>query len=106
MRKTRGLLSVVLSTLLAVPTVRAQQHLVGTPEIDERLAAAAAARTADRSSVDGFLASREAARAGRLIGADLHRLRAGLHTLSDRELHDLAVRAEALRVDPEAGLST
>src|SRR5262245_54727350 len=69
-----------------------------------RLGAAEAARQRSLASVDRFLASPEAARAASSVRADVGRLRAGLGTLSDAELADLAARADALRADPVAGL--
>ena len=37
------------------------------------------------------------------VGADLDRVRAGVGTLSDAELRDLAARASVLQSDPVAG---
>ncbi len=39
------------------------------------------------------------------VGADLDRVRAGVASLSDAELSDLAARASALQADPVAGLT-
>ncbi len=94
-----------VTLLLFAGLTSAQDHLVSTTSVDERLRDAGAARQADVQALDAVLASPAATRAGEALGQDTARLRAGLGALSDGELRDLAVRAEALRSDPAAGLS-
>jgi len=83
-------LAIVFS--MVVPSSAMAEHLVGRAEIAGRLNAAAAERA------DNLL------RIERLLSA--HVLSAGLGALSDRELRDLASRADALEADPVAGGTT
>ena len=94
-----------VALLLFAGTASAQDHLVTARAADERLQAAAVGRQADLRALDAVLATPQAARAIESLGQDPGRLRQGLPALSDDELRDLAVRAEALRADPAAGLS-
>jgi hypothetical protein len=93
----------VASTLAAAPT-GADEHLVSPAEARTALARAAAARQADLATLDRALSTPAADQAARRVGVDLDRIKAGLPALTDDEARDLAVRAEALDLDPAAGL--
>jgi hypothetical protein len=80
----------------------AQDHVVGRDEVAARLAAAQSARQRDLAAVDRFLASPEAAAAAGSVKADTARLRAGLASLGDSELAQLAAQVSVM--DPAAGL--
>jgi hypothetical protein len=92
------------AALLFAQTARAQDHVVGSADLNARLSAAETARQADRATVDRFLGSSEAQAAAAAVGADATRLRAGVATLADNELAELALRVDALQFDPVAGL--
>ena len=102
-RKTLAVMAFGAALLLA-QTARAQDHVVGSADLNARLSAAETARQADRATVDQFLASPEARAAAAALGADATRLRAGVATLGDNELAQLALRADALQSDAVAGL--
>ena len=80
----------------------AQDHVVSRDEAAARLAASQSARQRDLAAVDRFLASPEAAAAAESVKADPNRLRAGLASLGDSELAQLA--AQVAVMDPAAGL--
>ena len=102
-RKTLAVMAFGAALLLA-QTARAQDHVVGSADLNARLSAAESARQADRAAVDQFLASPEAQAAAAAVGADATRLRAGAATLGDNELAELALRVDALQGDAVAGL--
>jgi hypothetical protein len=89
----------------AVPA-RAGDHLIGAPQAEQRLLERSAARRADQQAVEGVLATPQAAAAAAAVGADLARVRAGVATLSDADLAELAARAAALQKDPVAALDS
>lgn len=91
-------------TCAAWPALAAD-HLVAPLEADLRLEAAARTRATDRASLDRFLGSPAAQQGVRTLGQDPAALAQALDVLSDTELRDLAARAEALDLDPVAGLS-
>jgi hypothetical protein len=103
MRMTLTVLSLALASLVAGP-VSADDHVVSRDTAQQRLQEATAAREQGLAALDQALASPEAARAAATVGADTAALRAALPTLSDAEIADLAVRAQALNADPVAGL--
>jgi hypothetical protein len=94
----------VAAALFIVPGALAQDHVVSRDEAAARLAASESARQRDLAAVDRFLASPEAASAAGSVKADTSRLRAGLASLGDSELAQLAAQAAAL--DPAAGLDS
>jgi hypothetical protein len=102
-RKTLAVMAFGAASLLS-QTALAQDHVVGSAELSARLSAAETARQADRATVDRFLASPQARAAAAAVGADATRLRAGVATLADAELAELALRVDALQGEPVAGL--
>jgi len=96
-----GLVAVVV--LLPAASVRSAEHLVTGGDVSAALSAAADGRARDLARVASVLSRPEAVRAVETAGIDAAALRAGLASLNDGELRDLAARAEALRVDPSAG---
>jgi hypothetical protein len=103
MRMSLTVLSLALASLVA-GQVSADDHVVSRDTAQQRLQEATAAREQGLATLDRALASPEAARAAATVGADPAALRAALPTLSDAEIADLAVRAQALSADPVAGL--
>jgi hypothetical protein len=102
-RKTFTVMAFGAALLFAQGAV-AQDHVVGSSDLSARLSAAETARQADRDTVDRFLATPEAQAAASAVGADAARLRAGVATLGDSELAELALRVGAVQGDPVAGL--
>jgi hypothetical protein len=103
MRKSLALLTLVAS----MPAlVFAGDHVVTRQGVDSRLSEAATSRVADLATVARTLDTPAARAAARQLGSDAGVLKASMASLSDRELRDLAVRAQALQSDPAAGLSS
>ena len=102
-RKTLAVMAFGAALLLA-QSAQAQDHVVGSADLNARLSAAETARQADRATVDRFLGSPEAQAAAAAVGADATHLRAGVATLADNELAELALRVDALQGDAVAGL--
>jgi hypothetical protein len=90
--------------IVAATPVGAAEHVVSRLDVAARLAEARTLRQADLSSVDALLATPAAVTAAARAGLDVARVRAAVGALDDAELHELAVRASALRSDPTAGL--
>jgi hypothetical protein len=104
MHANKSILSLAAVVLLVAGAARAEEHLVSPEAASARLAEAAAARAHDQATLETVLATPAASRAAASVGAELSVVRDAIPTLSDRELRDLARRAEALRTDPAAGL--
>lgn len=94
------------ATLLSADVARAEQHLVTPEQAQQRMAAAAAQREADLTTLRAAFSSAEAAAAAETIGVNLASVQSRLATLDDGELHELATRAAALDSDPVAGALT
>ncbi len=105
MSKQHGVLALWALLCLAFPAAAAD-HVVSLDGVSARLEAAAADRAQRLQDLDSWLAGPEVTRAAGALGQDSVALRRALPVLSDAELQDLARRAEALRVDPAAGLSS
>jgi hypothetical protein len=105
MRTTVTVLSLSAIVLTAGHSIAAD-HLLSRDTAEARLAEAASQRHQDRAAVEANLSTPVAESAARLVGADLSRVRAGVATLSDAELRDLATRSAALQADPVAGLDS
>lgn len=99
----KSLLFLVVLGGLAWPS-QAADHLVTDQARAERLDAAAAQRQDDLATLhavlDGAVASQTVAR----LGVSRERVQAGVATLSDHELRDLAARAQSLQGDPAAAI--
>ena len=104
MRKSLAVLAAAAAilSLSAVPSV-AGDHIVAPDAVQARLAQAADQRAQDLATVQDALSTPLARDAAASVGADLDRVRAGVGTLSNAELSDLAARASALQGDPVAG---
>ena len=81
----------------------AREHLVDSLTRDERLAGPAGVRARDMARLVTLLESEPAAKVAASMGLDQHQASVRLAFLTDRELHDLALRSEALHGDPSAG---
>ena len=103
MSKQPRFLSAVLAMLLVPAPGSAQDHLVTSEDLQARFAAVAAERAENLRTVEAALSSPAAAEAAALVHADLGRVRAGVSSLTDEELRDVAARAKLLTVDPVAG---
>ena len=102
MRRLLAIITVA-ATLLSPSLVFSSDHVVGPKAIQERLTQAQKQRESDSLALRNVLATPEAAAAATAVGTRIERLQAGLSTLSDQELRNLGVRAQALRTDPVAG---
>ena len=103
MAKPHRFLSAVLAMLLVPAPGSAQDHLVTSEDLQARFAAVAAERAENLRTVEAALSSPAAAEAAALVHADLGRVRAGVSSLTDEELRDVAARAKLLTIDPVAG---
>ena len=103
MAKPHRFLSAVLAMLLVPAPGSAQDHLVTSEDLQARFAAVAAERAENLRTVEAALSSPAAAEAAALVHADLGRVRAGVSSLTNEELRDVAARAKLLTVDPVAG---
>ena len=95
-----------LAFVCARPATAGEEHLVSPARIEAEVLAAGRARTGDLARVDALLARAEVERAAARVGLDVARVRSLLPHLDDAELHDLAMRTQALHADPVAGTST
>jgi hypothetical protein len=101
---TKLLAALVAGTMVAAtPPVRAEEHLVTSPEAQERLVDAATARERDLAALTALVDSAQATAALAATGLDAARLRASLSALDDEELREIASRVAALDRDPVAG---
>ena len=98
-------LLLVLSLLLCGVPAGASEHLATPDAVKARIQGAQAARQEDIASLDTFLSSEAGGRAAARAGQDPSRLREAIASLSDQELHDLALRTARLKTDPAAGLT-
>lgn len=104
MRKSLAVLAAA-AAILSLPAghAAAGDHIVTPDAVQSRLSEAAAQRAQDLATVQDVLSTPLAREAAASVGADLDRVRAGLGTLSNTELSDLAARASVLQSDPVAG---
>jgi hypothetical protein len=79
-------------------------HLVDAKAAQAAVQRAAADRAADLAAIQGALGTPAAEGAAKAMGVPLDRVRASVPTLTDGEVHDLAVRAAAIQGDPAAGV--
>lgn len=99
----RALVTVGLLLSLAAETVSAADHLASSSAVQERLAGAALDREQRIAAIDALLDTPQAARLGEASGIDIPQLERQVALLSDADLRELALRAEALKSDPVAG---
>jgi len=104
MRKSLAVLAAA-AAILSLPAgyAAAGDHIVTPDAVQSRLSEATAQRAQDLVTVQDVLSTPLAQEAAASVGADLDRVRAGVGTLSDPELRDLAARASVLQGDPVAG---
>jgi hypothetical protein len=105
LRDSVGLLvSGLLVTSFAVPpSLRAQQHVVRPTDIQKELVNATETRRQNRDKVRELFSSKRAQKALKRAGMDPAQVKAGVATLSDAELAQLAARSDKLREDFAAG---
>jgi len=102
----RGRGIIAAGTILAaswVASATCGEHLVDARAAQAAVQRVAADRAADVAAIQGALRTSVAERAARAMGVPLDRVVSAVPTLSDGEVHDLAVRAAALQGDPLAG---
>ena len=105
LRYSIGLLvNFILVTFLAAPpSLRAQQHVVSPTDIHKELVNATRTRRQNRDKVRELFSSKTAQKALKRAGMDPAQVKAGVSTLSDAELAQLASRADKARDDFAAG---
>ena len=105
MRKSLACLAAAAAILVfPAATTFADDHVATPGAVQSRLEGAAVQRAQDAAAVRDVLSTPLAEEAASSVGADLGRVRAGVATLSDAELSDLAARASLLQSDPVAGM--
>ena len=98
------MVSGILITVFAVPTsLRAQQHVVRPTDIHKELVNATQTRRQNRDKVRDLFSSKTAQNALKKAGMDPAQVKAGISTLSDAELAQLAARSDKVREDFAAG---
>ena len=98
------LISCILVTLLAAPSsLRAQQHAVSSADIRKELVNTTQTRRQNRDKVKELFSSKAAQKALKKAGMDPVQVKAGISTLSDADLAQLAARADTVRDDFAAG---
>ena len=104
MRKSLAVLAAA-AAILSLPAghAAAGDHIVTPDAMQSRLTEASAQRAQDLATMQDVLSTPLAQEAAASVGADLDRVRAGVGTLSNAELSDLAARASVLQGDPVAG---
>jgi len=101
------LISGILVTLLAAPpSLQAQQHAVSSADIRKELVNATQTRRQNRDKVKDLFSSKAVQKALKRAGMDPVQVKAGISTLSDAELAQLASRANTARDDFAAGRLT
>jgi hypothetical protein len=105
MRKSYAIVALtgLLPMLIGSGVARAEDHLVPGGAVGARLDAAASERAQNLASLDRALASPKAARAAKVVGVGIDKVRGSLSRLSDNELRDLSKRAASLGSNPAAG---
>jgi hypothetical protein len=104
MSKSLAVLAVA-AAILSFPAASAvaEDHVATPGAVQSRLEGAAAQRASDLATVQDVLSTPLAQEAASSVGADLGRVKAGVSSLSDAELSNLATRASVLQSDPVAG---
>ena len=104
MRKSLAVLAVA-AAILSLPAAMAiaGDHVATPDAVQSRLEGSSAQRAQDLATVQDVLSTPLAREAAGSVGADLGRMRAGVSSLSDAELGNLAARASVLQSDPVAG---
>jgi predicted NodU family carbamoyl transferase len=104
LRSSGVLISCILTILLATPpSLHAQRRAVSSADIRKELVNATQTRRRNREKVKELFSSKAAQKALKTAGMDLAEVKAGISTLSDAELAQLASRADRARDDFAAG---
>ena len=98
-----GTAFLLILTLITVTTSWAQTHVVSPAELQKAAAAASEARAQDQATLTDFLSSPQAERALASVRMDPVQVKRAVATLTDRELHDLALRANQAQANFAAG---
>ena len=97
------LVCALFATLAVSPGLSAQTHVVTTTELHQEVLAATRAREMNLQKVMNFLSLPKADKALRAVHVDPNQVKSAVATLSDRELAQLAARAEKAQLDFAAG---
>jgi hypothetical protein len=103
MRRPIAVLVLVQGALLTPVGLFGHDHLAPHDAVAARLSSSAAQRQHDLAVVKGILARPAADPVVSALGQRVEQVQAAASSLGDRELRDLAGRAEALGLDPTAG---
>jgi len=99
----RTLVAVGLFLAPLAGNLHAEDHLAPSGVVQQQLTEAANDRELRIAEVDGLLDTPQAARVSRASGIGIPQLKRQVALLSDADLRELALRAEALNRDPVAG---
>ena len=93
MRSTRSIVAVVLSSLVAVPSVSAQVHVAGQQALDAAVQQHVRAAEQDREAVRLFLQRSEVRAIAGKYGVDIRRAESAVATMNPADLASIAAKA-------------
>ena len=93
MRSTRSIVAVVLSSLVAVPSVSAQVHVAGQQALDAAVQQHVRAAEQDRETVRLFLQRSEVRAIAGKYGVDIRRAESAVATMTPADLASIAAKA-------------
>jgi hypothetical protein len=93
MRSTRSIVAVVLSSLVAVPSVSAQVHVAGQQTLDAAVQQHVRAAEQDRETVRLFLQRSEVRAIAGKYGVDIRRAESAVATMTPADLASIAAKA-------------
>jgi hypothetical protein len=94
------------SALAQTPPVQSGQHIVSTADLQNDVAAAAAARKADQAKVEAFLSTPSARAEMKKVGLNYRVVQRAIPQLSQDELASLAGRVDKAQKEFAAGALT
>lgn len=103
-QSVRILVALVLITCFIVPTgLVAQTHVVSAAELQQQVVTASQVREHNLQTVQNFLSTPTAEKALKSSHIDARQVRTAVSTLNDRELAELAARADKAQAEFAAG---
>jgi len=93
MRSTRSIVAVVLSSLVAAPSVSAQVHVAGQQALDAAVQQHVRATEQDRDTVRLFLQRSEVRAIAGQYGVDIRRAESAVATMNAADLASIAAKA-------------
>ncbi|HTI44659.1 MAG TPA: PA2779 family protein [Vicinamibacterales bacterium] len=106
MRSTCALVAVVLSVLIAVPPVSAQEHVAGQQVLDAAVQQHVRAIDQDREAVQQFLQRSDVRAIAGKYGIDIRRAESAVATMNAADLASIAARARQADDALAGGAST